>query len=90
MKVAPDEPGLLDRIGGALEGIGEFLGDVIEFVKDNWWDILHKLVNLAATVLSIASIFLGRKASLNIARICLWLGSSRPASVGAGSQHLVS
>ncbi len=57
MNVAPDEPGLLDRIGGALEGIGEFLGDVIEFVKDNWWDILHKLVNLAATVLSIASIF---------------------------------
>lgn len=57
MQVAPDEPGLLDRIGNALEGIGEFLGDVIEFVKDNWWDLLHQLVNIAATVLSIASLF---------------------------------
>lgn len=57
MKVAPDEPGLLDRIGNALEGIGEFLGDVVEFVKDNWWDLLHQLVNIAATVLSVASIF---------------------------------
>jgi hypothetical protein len=57
MKVAPDEPGLLDRIGHALEGIGEFLGDVVEFVKDNWWDLLHQLVNIAATVLSVASLF---------------------------------
>lgn len=57
MDVAPDEPGLLDRLGGALQDIGEFLGDVIEFVKDNWWDILHKIVNIAATVLAIASLF---------------------------------
>lgn len=57
MRIAPDEPGLLDRIGNALEGIGEFLGDVVEFVKDNWWDLLHQLVNIAATVLSVASLF---------------------------------
>lgn len=57
MDVAPDEPGLFDKIGDALEGIGEFLGDVIEFVKDNWWDLLHQLVSICATVLAIASIF---------------------------------
>ena len=57
MDVAPDEPGLFDKIGDALEGIGEYLGDVIEFVKDNWWDLLHQLVSICATVLSIASIF---------------------------------
>ncbi|MPZ94756.1 MAG: hypothetical protein GEU96_07515 [Propionibacteriales bacterium] len=57
MKAAPDEPGLWDRITGALEDIGEFLGDVVEFVKNNWWDLLHKLVNITATVLSIASLF---------------------------------
>lgn len=57
MDVASDEPGLFDKIGDALEGIGEFLGDVIEFVKDNWWDLLHQLVSICATVLAIASIF---------------------------------
>ena len=54
---APDEPGLLDRIGDALEDIGEFLGDVIEYVKDNWWNLLHQLVSICATVLSVASLF---------------------------------
>lgn len=57
MDVAPDEPGLFDKIGDALEGIVEFLGDVIEYVKDNWWDLLHQLVSICATILSIASIF---------------------------------
>jgi hypothetical protein len=54
---APDEPGLWDRITGALEGIGDFLGDVVEFIKDNWWDLLHQLVHITAQVLSIAAIF---------------------------------
>lgn len=57
MDVAPDEPGLFDKIGDALEGIGEFLGDVIEFVKENWRDLLHQLVSICATILAIASIF---------------------------------
>lgn len=57
MSLAPDAPGLLDRIGGALEGVGDFLADAVTFVKENWWDILHRVVNIASTVLSIASIF---------------------------------
>uniref|UniRef100_A0A942SYL8 WXG100 family type VII secretion target n=1 Tax=Neobacillus citreus TaxID=2833578 RepID=A0A942SYL8_9BACI len=57
MSLAPDAPGLLDRIGDALDGIGDFLADAITFVKENWWDILHRVVNIASTVLSIASIF---------------------------------
>jgi len=55
--VAPDEPGLFDRIGEALEDIGEFLGDVVSYVKDNWWNLLHQLVSICATVLSVASLF---------------------------------
>lgn len=57
MDVAPDEPGLFDKIGDSLEGIGQFLGDVVEFVKDNWKDLLHQLISITATILAIASIF---------------------------------
>jgi len=56
-KVAPDKPGLWDRLSNALEDLGDLLGDIVEFVKDNWWDLLHQLVNITATVLSIAAIF---------------------------------
>lgn len=56
-KAAPNKPGLWDRISGALEDLGDLLGDIVEFVKDNWWDLLHRLVNITATVLSIAAIF---------------------------------
>jgi hypothetical protein len=55
--VAPDEPGLWDRITDAIGDIGEFLGDVVEFVKDNWWNLLHQLVSICATVLAVASLF---------------------------------
>ena len=57
MDAAPDEPGLWDKITGALEDIGEFLGDCIEYIKDNWWNLLHQLVHICANVLAIASIF---------------------------------
>jgi hypothetical protein len=53
----PTEPGLWDRVSAALDGIGEFLGDVVQFVQENWWDLLHQLVNVTATVLAVASIF---------------------------------
>lgn len=55
--VAPDEPGLWDKITGALGDLGEFLGDVVEYVKDNWWNILHQIVSITATVLAVASLF---------------------------------
>ena len=45
------------RSPGALEDIGEFLGDCIEYIKDNWWNLLHQLVHICANVLAIASIF---------------------------------
>lgn len=57
MDIAPNAPGLWDNITGALEDIGEFLGDVIEYVRDNWKDILHQIASITATVLSIASLF---------------------------------
>ncbi len=57
MDAAPDEPGLWDRITGAIEDIGAFLGDVIEYVKENWWNLLHQLVHICANVLAIASLF---------------------------------
>lgn len=56
-KVAPDEPGLWDKISDVFEDIGEFLTDVVEYVRDNWWDLLHRLVSITASVLAIASLF---------------------------------
>ncbi|GAA1934434.1 putative T7SS-secreted protein [Nocardioides marmoribigeumensis] len=57
MKAAPDEPGFWDKLKDVVEDVTTFLGDVIEFVKDNWWDILHKIVAVAAIVLAIAALF---------------------------------
>lgn len=57
MDIAPDKPGLFDRLGDAFKDIGEFLKDVAEFVKDNWWDLLHQLVHVISLVLTVASIF---------------------------------
>lgn len=56
MRAAPDEPGLWDKLTDIVADIGEFLGDVLEFVRDNWWDILHKLVAVAALVLAVAAL----------------------------------
>ena len=57
MKAAPDEPGLWDRFTDALADLGDLLADCMEFIKDNWWDLLHKLVSITASVLAIASLF---------------------------------
>lgn len=54
---APDKPGLWDRISDALSDLGDLLADIVEFVHENWWDLLHYLVNLTANVLTIAAIF---------------------------------
>lgn len=56
MRAAPDAPGLFDLLSDIVADVGEFLGDVIEFVKDNWWDILHKLVAVAVVVLAVAAL----------------------------------
>jgi hypothetical protein len=56
-KAAPDEPGLWDRITNGLESLGDFLADVAEYIQENWWDLLHQIVSITATVLAVASLF---------------------------------
>lgn len=56
VRAAPDEPGLWDKLTDVVADIGTFLADVIEFVRDNWWDILHKLVAVAVVVLAVAAL----------------------------------
>jgi hypothetical protein len=57
MDAAPNEPGLWDRLTDAVSSVGDFLGDCLEYIKDNWWNLLHRLVSVTATVLAVASLF---------------------------------
>lgn len=56
MRAAPDEPGLFDKIGKAFKDVAPFLSDVVEYVKDDWWDLLHQIASIAAVVLAVAAL----------------------------------
>lgn len=62
MNVAPDEPGLLGRIGEALQRIGEVLGEAFDWFMENLAPLIQKLakvISALATILAIAAVIVG-------------------------------
>lgn len=56
MDLAPDEPGLFDRLGDALSDLGDILGEAFDWVMENVAPILQKLAKIVGAIATILSI----------------------------------